>query len=193
MNCDDCQNWLAGAETVVDPGVESHLAECSVCQSFRAALEQLDAELTQHAARVNLPADFDSQVISRTIGNRSDLSPERIASLRAEWEREYVERLAAVSPWKLFRQPMFYLRTAALASLAVAGYWLVPEMVSALAAGMDAATFPTINLAGASALGAAGLGLFCVLAVRSRGSELAADWIADVVQFPAAQWEPVQE
>ena len=193
MNCDDCQNWLAGDDKAANSTAEMHLAQCCVCKTFQSSLELLDAELTRQAARASLPPDFDSQVLLQTVGRAGVLSPERIASLRSEWEREYNDRLAEVSPWKVFRQPWFYLRTAALASLSVAGFWLVPDIVSALAAGMESVSIPPINLIGIAAVAAMSLGLLFISSVRHHGSGLVAQWIAGVFELPLAPWEQARE
>jgi anti-sigma factor RsiW len=95
---DRLQDWLDGDIAPADAAaVETHIANCSACQSELASFRQLDAALRATAAVPVLDTQFDARLFDRIEAIHSDTW-----NYRERLDQEARENLAALSQrWRL--------------------------------------------------------------------------------------------
>ena len=170
MNCENCQDWLAGGELAAQSEAEAHVADCAACQAWRDALDSLDAEFTAAALQAKLPPGFTERLLARTIPPRQPLPSEARAVRRAELEREYQAIRAASRPWRAFREPRTLLRLLVVAGATAAAALIIGASLPFLSAGLAAMAASRAMLVALAAMGLAGFGI-AGMALALRGEE----------------------
>lgn len=133
---DRLQDWLDGD---VDPAdgaaLESHLADCDLCQQRMAELEQLDEALRRASPPIELDESFDRRLFAQI----DTIDETQRAAARQRVEQELHENLRALS--RSWRRTLAFVVPGVVAGIALAfaltGYFLSAEATQTLVAGAE--------------------------------------------------------
>jgi hypothetical protein len=142
MNCQTCQERICeqldrDAERLT-PEAQTHVEACGACREFQESWSTLDARLVTHAARVELPGNFASTLLSRlpqpSSPVRVQLSAGELAARRRELEREFRAAEARLGHSYGVPQAALSLRWTAIVAVFGAASWGVARAFQSLVA-----------------------------------------------------------
>jgi anti-sigma factor RsiW len=169
---DRLQDWLDGDLSAADAAtLQAHMADCPLCRSRAAELQELDTHLRSAAPRLALDDAFDARIFAQL----DEIDDAKRAEARHRLEQELQDNLQALA--RGWRRALLFILPGVVAGVALAlglSWWLNDADVMRTLIVQSAAEFGTDN---------SGLVRLIVTAVLGAGlGGVIARWLASVVE-----------